>query len=289
MLLAAAGLVSASVAQAEDGQAPLFFGDLSAGTHLLFGSESGEDFYVPMVDLDARLAVQRERFGLQADGEYSGFSLGWVHPEVDLAGAEGSVATFAVTGHLTYAPSDRLKLGAYLGYMRGAVSISDGVDFMNAAVTSLAYGVEAIYQPNESNWIEVSAGLVDPQNLTVESTILFPTLVDLDAFTGYTAAATYTHRFSPRWLASGRVGFTRLTAFGDNINAIGVRGTVTYQCEKWPIALSTTFGYSNVSADGLDGAGAYNVGARLTWSLGTAATGANGQLFTTRRAFDGLF
>ena len=266
-----------------------FFGDAYLGGHVLFGSEQGEDFMVPMVDLGGRVAGQFGAFGAQVDAEYSGFKLDWVRPEIELGGADGSVTAVGFTGHATYNFSERLKAGAYLGYMRGGVSITDGIDFVDVELDSLVYGVEAIYQFNENNWIEANVGLVDPRNFTVTSTMGFPMpSMPLDDIDGFNVGAGYTHRFDPQWTATGKVNFTRLTAFDESVDFLSLKATAAYRFETMPLALSTSLGYTNISTGG-DSVDAFNIGTRLTWSFGDSGNDAGGKLFSTRRALDGLF
>ena len=266
-----------------------FFGEAYLGGHVLFGSEQDEDFLVPMVDLGARVAGQIGAFGAQLDGEYSGFKLDWVRPEIDLGDADGSVTAIGFTGHATYNFGESLKAGAYLGYMRGGVSITDGIDFVDINLDSLVYGVEAIYQINENNWIEANVGLVDPRNFTVTSTMGFPMpSMPLDDISGFNVGAGYTHRFNPQWTATGKVNYTRLTAFDESVDFLSLKAIAAYQLETMPLVVSSSLGYTNISTGG-ESVDAFNIGARLTLKFGDSGNDAGGKLFSTRRALDGFF
>lgn len=286
-----------------------FFGDAYLGTHAVFGNELGEDFLVPMVDLGSRVAVQSGRFGVQLNGDYSGFKLGWIRPDIDAGNIDASFSEFSVSGHATFNFNERFKAGAYLGYSRGGVKVTDSTFTLTAGLDSFAYGLEAIYQHDENNWIEVYGGVIDPRNayLKVDADIDWSAYGDwdsigfdpdaflssdmtvpLDGLGGLHAGAAYTHRFNEQWSATAKADFTRLSYDGNSANIISLKAIGAYRLQSLPLTLSSSLGYVRISAMGTS-EHAYNIGARLTFAFGDSGNDAGGKLFSDRRAFPGFF
>ena len=280
-----------------------FFGDAYLGSHVIFGSELGEEFMVPMVDLGGRLAVTNGRFGLQLDGEYSGFELGWIRPDIDVGDINARFGATGLSGHASVNFNERFKAGAYLGYMIGSVSVSGESVSAKASLDSLVYGVEALYQHDENNWIEAYAGVIDPRNVTLnlylpvlwEEYGLDPdvlpsedTSMPIEGLNAFNFGAALTHRFNSQWSATGKIDFTRLSFDGASANLLSLKAIGAYTLETMPLTLSASLGYVKVSSPG-QSAGAFNIGTRLTFTFGDSGKDASTQLFSTRRALPGLY
>ncbi len=275
-----------------------FSGNVHGGMRTLIDSGNEDVIVVPELRLGTKVAYEPagSNFGVQFDLEYGGIPLSAVKPAI---GASGSISDLLGVAHATFDYNDFVKFGIYGGLERLSVNVSDldedlladlvTVDpgSVEASVKANMWqgGVEALVAVDDTSWMQIRAGVVDPYKLSASAKTATGaetgSISDSDNdLIGLQFGLGYRTALGENWSMRADMNYTKFLVSGaSDISLWNWLATSQYSFDTVPVAWTASVGYLSASSGG-DTDGAFIGRSSLIWTFGDAHPGGTrGKLF----------